>query len=698
MPSTNCVLKTAIFLLLFSITSSCSEPVPQQHHNSIKFETKERSQSSLDSRIFGNWSNAEVLARDSITDLFFGGASGPNTQLTNNGDNFVSWSVYDKSHNVSTIHSSVYSKREPDAWVSNSPFPLASDGLEESLEIEINKITGEAIAAWVNADVVFSNIYSPSIGWGQPTNHGPGQRIQLSKIANGKVLLLFYSINPSSPTIIATAYDFLADWSQLYSLPYNFEPFFLVAAPVMLNDGSYLFAWHEKINGVDTLFSARFDSLLGWSKSLEITNALSPSNSSKSSIRQVELIADSNSDGAKLIFLKGYGAPDFGIYALDYQLVDGAEETWVRPLTLLNPDSASNHSEFMDFEVVKLNSVTGDLAILWQTDVTDNVNQYHALQLSVFSVETGWSTPNIISTPLFRYSLAAQPTGFIPNFIHSIRLARGSEGRLHAAWVESSDNVNQLKTASMNINKIWGAPEIVAIEPSSNGLIDYIDLSANDSNRARIVWIREISNNLSIKYVLESSELETSPSSQPLPFDPTLPKSANHITSSDICVACHIPSGITIVDHFEVIGACMDCHNNMIAMGQPPQHITTSGVCDSCHVTMAFSPVIIVDHNEIIGTCLECHDNLNASGKPLNHIPSTDICNACHSIIAWTQINFDHMQAIGACVDCHVATASHQAVNIIDACENCHDTMTWLNPTNPFPVLSQELLFSNTHF
>ena len=44
------------------------------------------------------------------------------------------------------------------------------------------------------------------------------------------------------------------------------------------------------------------------------------------------------------------------------------------------------------------------------------------------------------------------------------------------------------------------------------------------------------------------------------------------------------------VDHTQVIGTCMSCHNGTKATGKPANHPVTPGSCDNCHTTIAWTP------------------------------------------------------------------------------------------------------------
>ena len=176
-------------------------------------------------------------------------------------------------------------------------------------------------------------------------------------------------------------------------------------------------------------------------------------------------------------------------------------------------------------------------------------------------------------------------------------------------------------------------------------------------------------------------------------------KSATHINSTNICDTCHQPGPVpwapvaaAAVDHTQVIGSCSSCHNNTIATGQGPTHITTASECDVCHITGQWSPAV-VDHTTFVGNCFTCHDGIQATGIGAGHIPSTNECDACHQSFPATWVPVaatavDHTQVIGNCVGCHnnsVASgksASH--ISSTEICDACHQP----GPTPWMPVAS----------
>jgi hypothetical protein len=175
-------------------------------------------------------------------------------------------------------------------------------------------------------------------------------------------------------------------------------------------------------------------------------------------------------------------------------------------------------------------------------------------------------------------------------------------------------------------------------------------------------------------------------------------KGPNHISSTDLCDACHqpfpanwAPVAAVAVDHNQVLGTCETCHNGIVASGKSAQHISTTNICEACHSPgpTPWAPAANVDHAQVLGTCASCHDNVTATGKSPNHITTTDVCEACHQSAPtpWTPvaaIDVDHTQVLGRCDSCHSLPNGHCAIDPVADCSLCHDPnpVPWANNTN----------------
>jgi len=158
----------------------------------------------------------------------------------------------------------------------------------------------------------------------------------------------------------------------------------------------------------------------------------------------------------------------------------------------------------------------------------------------------------------------------------------------------------------------------------------------------------------------------------------------DHIATTQLCDTCHITESwqtIAEVDHTQVIGVCVSCHNGIQAEGLPPGHIQTSAPCDSCHNTTVWD-LVTFDHSGITSSCASCHNGIEATGKSANHIQTTNVCEDCHTVDFWEPvITVDHTQVLGSCASCHdglTATGKHPAhITSSNQCDDCHTTVAW---------------------
>jgi len=158
-------------------------------------------------------------------------------------------------------------------------------------------------------------------------------------------------------------------------------------------------------------------------------------------------------------------------------------------------------------------------------------------------------------------------------------------------------------------------------------------------------------------------------------------KPSNHIQTTQPCDICHntgaFPS-VAEMDHSIATGSCISCHNGITAVGKSPTHILSSDNCEACHTVNAWSPTInsgggTFDHSQVVGSCVDCHNNVIATGKSPSHIATTDVCEACHLATAgrsWPPFLVDHDHVLGACSSCHQLPTGH--IPVTQECNACH--------------------------
>src|SRR2546430_12227857 len=84
-------------------------------------------------------------------------------------------------------------------------------------------------------------------------------------------------------------------------------------------------------------------------------------------------------------------------------------------------------------------------------------------------------------------------------------------------------------------------------------------------------------------------------------------------------LSCHTTVAwlpVRIVDHTQVIGTCVSCHNGQIATGKPPTHVATRAGCESCHTTNAWTPARFAHAAVAAHSCAPCTNGVTATGKP----------------------------------------------------------------------------------
>jgi hypothetical protein len=137
-----------------------------------------------------------------------------------------------------------------------------------------------------------------------------------------------------------------------------------------------------------------------------------------------------------------------------------------------------------------------------------------------------------------------------------------------------------------------------------------------------------------------------------------------------------------MVDHTQVLGTCVSCHDGNTATGKHPTHITSGDNCDDCHTTVAWIPANF-DHVNITDNCISCHNGTDATGKHPTHISTTDVCEDCHSTTTWAPaLVVDHTQVLGSCSSCHdgnTATGKNNGHFVTtQECNVCHMTDAWI--------------------
>ena len=124
-----------------------------------------------------------------------------------------------------------------------------------------------------------------------------------------------------------------------------------------------------------------------------------------------------------------------------------------------------------------------------------------------------------------------------------------------------------------------------------------------------------------------------------------VPARMNHDAVFGTCASCHnnVFSAGKPPGHLLTQADCDACHRTTgwlpvlvsSATGKSADHILSTNNCDACHSAGNFF-VVRVDHAEVIGTCVSCHNGRTATGKNAAHPITGNACDNCHTTTAWT--------------------------------------------------------------
>lgn len=187
-----------------------------------------------------------------------------------------------------------------------------------------------------------------------------------------------------------------------------------------------------------------------------------------------------------------------------------------------------------------------------------------------------------------------------------------------------------------------------------------------------------------------------------------LPATHIPIATPFLCDACHMVAPATwlqirIVDHTQVLGACVTCHNGVQAAGKSGAHnlgMVTSDACEFCHniPPLTFNPAKRpFDHSQTTAACVSCHNNTLFVGKGPSHLTTTDDCAGCHNTVAWAQATTNHQFVLGTCESCHNGStagaakpASHCTYPATQDCNTCHliPPSSWANTIADCPAVA----------
>ncbi|MDH5544238.1 MAG: hypothetical protein OEZ43_01525 [Gammaproteobacteria bacterium] len=708
--------KSAIGLMLFTVLlwTSCAEQIPDFSRKINSTQNNSHTTQVVRSRDLSSWSSPVLLGNDVLPANSVGYLHGPELSPGNNAS-IIAWRLHEGQQTTPAPDSvgkiTALLADGAGSFTSSNPIPL-----NQSINATLPKfVFGENPATPIASWTFQGNVY-----WSRLNGIWTPAEMILPGTATYPLL------TPSDQVIIfshentATGFT-LHIWGQSMSAPVSLlrseASLEMMSRPVFTSSGQAYIAWAEKgANATVNLGAAVFDMNTGVLYPLEFpTGVFSPTS------EFIQLALFNRADGGMELIIQNID--DVGGDSLYRSELRGT--TWGQPMLMICPAANVCNSLRVPFSFAR--DKNGNAALAWVEDVVAGTQVFSLVRTSRYS-NANWQSPESISPPV---QSEKGPVGVVGSFIAETSLSLSGE-MLSATWVVNSAQTSTLYSAHLESNNLWSNPEKI-VEYIENGFVESASILQETGGARRVIWKQSRVSSQGLNFDIWATSGQVLPTAPPSTFDPTQPLPANHIPTTNDCLACHSPDGqLTMVDHSYVIGACMDCHNgvtasgknithiiasdacdachttttwmpaitvdhtqvmgeclschnNIVAMGKPPQHIAATENCGACHSTMAWMPVISVDHNEVIGQCVACHNGTVATGKFPGHISTTDVCNACHSIMTWVPINVDHYEVLGVCESCHISPATHIAVGIRQDCQACHSTITWFNPTNALP-------------
>ena len=704
------------FCILF-LCVSCTEPPlgdrVKRHESTLDLPSS--LSSFVRSRSASNWSPPQLMGTETLPQNSVGYLHGPEL-YADYLMQLVAWRLHEGAETTPTPNSvgkiSVLQSNSTNGFLSNSPIP-PSQAVNATLP-RFAYSNGIFAASWSFQGTVYGSTFEGA--WSPAVALGPGSDpypilfgateplIFYTEVSGGGFYLHASSLTSASPITLFRANSTLVSLAQ----------------PSANGNGDYLLAWIETDNsGVERVFSSLYQPLsMTWTPAVEIVRGTIDATAQLIHLATnftatggseviVQAISDTQGDGLYRSTLSGNAWSDFAP-------LFGTPPT---PFNLLR----------IPFEIA--NDGMGSAAMVWIEDNIAGSRVFSVVNVSR-KIDGIWQAPFSISPPA---QSDTGPIGIVGSFMATAAVAvNGAE--ISAIWVENGSVASTLYGAHAELDNIWSVPEKI-VDYIDSGFIESSTISINVNGTIDVYWKQSQVSPQGLQFDLWHSSGSFAGTVTPPAFDPNQPLPTNHLSTSNNCSACHLENGTVfgidhgevfgpcvachngtlasgksmthvpatdmcdachtttafvpaiVVDHTQVLGACIECHNNVLAMGKPPTHFPATDVCEACHSTVVWVPVIRVDHNQVIGDCFSCHNGLFATTKPPTHISTTDFCGACHSTTAWVPvITVDHNEVIGFCNDCHTSPASHVAAGITQQCDSCHSVRSWFNPSNPLPV------------
>ena len=676
------VARTCLYFFILFIVACAEQPPPLTDKASFKGFSAEQSHLRLGVRALGAWSSPVEIDNEIVTNTTAHMALGPKAVMNASGQQFLSWQLFEdfdaNSGQYQLARNKVLYNDSNNGWQSSLPFRADQASLPSSPQFQYSQNGQYLYALWQVQEVLMFNQFESANGWGTPREIGQTQGGWL-KVHDNQAHVFWMTALGSGSRIDHQLYDPTVSWMPPRAIQSD-QVILKLSQPMRDSLQIHFVALQATNTGGFAL--THITQAIDDTVNVNIVENLNPGQN----ITHLFFHMNPHNNQLDVVYVKRMEDQSQTILHRHFNGV------WSESTTL---DQSMNDYSRLDGQIDVTMDDAGKLTIVW-FKYEDDGAIIRATPVAVEKrADQSFTPAAALSSPVFIRSSGSGVENNA-NELFSLHVQSDSNQQLAVIWVQQSNNLSELFFNQQSPTSIWPVPDVISTYAANNTTINGASVVVN-ANDKHVYWLTGSDVGNDRVYSLNHSESLGRPGTPvtPNPLDPGATKPSNHLLSSDVCEACHLPTGLTQVEHAEVIGTCVSCHNSVIAGGKTEIHITTTDMCDACHSVITWMPVIYVDHTQVLGSCNSCHTQV------VNHISTTQICEACHTVTIWIPVLLvDHNEVMGLCFDCHnnVIAAGKSATHEVssDNCAECHNTVSWLlsgatpppsNPGGPPPNL-----------
>lgn len=585
-----------ILMILSVFLCSCGEPTsfrgkPPEAKKTLAELSKVRA------RAVGVWSAPAKLGGATISNSVGGYFHGPTFAMSRSNEAFVAWRVHDTLDPPSGMFLNgettvLHTPSLGAIWQFHSPIPVEHKFTASLPQFVTNDnfsfapLTWNAAAMWGNQGSLYVSELASSETWTPQTRLGSGSNGWLVPTPDGGFSALWIESTQNNRFVLRMArYTAGRGWNLSAGQLERQGQLQLAAEPRVDGLGNLMFAWVERqLQGIENIMSTRFSATGVFENPLQVRPQVL---ASTENIQSLFLAVDAQRGDAELVYQAVNSVSNNGLYATHYNNGIGWQPARNIDANVNTPDVTS--SETPGFS----SNESGEIVLAWVEDQTDGVYNYSIVYATRYSPQTSWEAPQPASPPALRGAVAGQPGTINATVISNLHVETSGHNSA-VVWVENSSNLSELFVSSHTPQRGFGVPELVTSVPVNGGFIESPSAQMTSVNFPVVIWRQVTTSAQGRKYdvMISAQGGQTGTVITPQPFDPTQPKSVNHIPSTNNCLACHATSGAVSVNHAEVIGTCDSCHNGILAAGKSATHIPAPDQCELCHTVAAWVPAI----------------------------------------------------------------------------------------------------------